>query len=146
MKITRTLICIASLLVTIVLALPSSTVAAPMYNITDLDTLGGSSRATSINDSGQVVGSSSNSPGSGSSAHAFRYDAITGMTDLGMNGESVAMGINDSGQIVGYSYLGGSLYRAFLHDGRDMIDLGHWAADPAMHMALTTRARWLEIH
>jgi probable HAF family extracellular repeat protein len=51
--------------------------------MTDLGTLPGGdhSNATAINDLGQVVGhSSTNGPGN---YHAFIYDEVSGMTDLG---------------------------------------------------------------
>ncbi len=83
--------------------------ADPAYTITDLGTLGGnSSNALSINNYGQIVGSSTlvnpNPPGSGQNAptHAFIYSNGV-MHDLGISGDSVASSINDSGQVVGWS-------------------------------------------
>ena len=77
--------------------------------MTDLGTLPGAgtgnSYGYSINDGGQIVGSSSSADGS----HAFLYSGGT-MTDLGTlpgDAESTAFGINNSGQVVGSSY-GGS--------------------------------------
>jgi probable HAF family extracellular repeat protein len=84
--------------------------------MTDLGTLGGThSIAKSINDRGQIVGSSLTTPGS-DQEHAFLY--FNGkMTDLGtLPGMtySYAYGINNNGQTVGYSR---SLYQehAFLY-------------------------------
>jgi probable HAF family extracellular repeat protein len=75
---------------------PASGIA---YQILDLGTLGGiSSRATGINDSGQIVGSST----TGSSTHAFLY-TNGAMEDLGTLGGigSAASAINNLGEIVG---------------------------------------------
>jgi probable HAF family extracellular repeat protein len=77
--------------------------AAQSYTITDLGSLGGTSTATSINDSGQVVGYSDTSvPGD---THAFLWSVTTGIQDLGMTGgnSTQAFGINSKGQIVGGS-------------------------------------------
>ena len=69
----------------------------------DLGTLGGSSEALGINNSGQVVGLFVFTRGSnGTTDHAFLYSGGQ-MQDLGTLGGvlSVAYGINDSGQIAG---------------------------------------------
>ena len=89
----------------------------PSYSVIDLGTLGGSySQGNDINASGQVVGRSTLSDGTG---HAFLWQNGI-MTDLGTLGTlgafSSALGINDFGQIVGYSGGdgGGSSNHAFL--------------------------------
>jgi probable HAF family extracellular repeat protein len=93
--------------------------------MTDLGTLGGSaSRAYAVNDSGQVVGSST----IGSSAflaHAFLYSGGK-MTDLGTLGglSSGALAINASGQVVGSAVTAGNDAHAFLYSGGKMTDLG----------------------
>ena len=92
----------------------------------DLGTLPGdlNSTATSINNSGQVVGWSQNSS---SSQHAFLYNAGT-MQNLGtlpgdLNGS--ANSVNNSGQVVGWS--SGGYVRAFLYTGGTMEDLNNLA-------------------
>jgi len=72
-----------------------------VYTATVLGTLGGSaSQAYGINDSGQVVGSSSTA----TSTRAFLYSSATGMTNLGtLSGVSSATGINSGGQVAGNS-------------------------------------------
>jgi probable HAF family extracellular repeat protein len=81
--------------------LTTAATAAPLYSVTDLGTLGGtSSAAYGINNNGQIVGYTYMS---GDAAyHATLWNGGT-MTDLGTLGgiNSAAYGINDSGQIVG---------------------------------------------
>jgi probable HAF family extracellular repeat protein len=78
-----------------------------------------------INDSGQVVGYSARS----GAEHAFLWDAVNGMQDLGTlpgGTESFATGINNSGQVVGRSGIAGRFpAHAFLWDAtHGMQDLG----------------------
>src|ERR687897_562319 len=80
---------------------------------------GSYSYAEGINDSGQVVGQTSN--------HAFLYDSATKkVKDLGVLGyccSSDAYGINASGQVVGYSYDSSGEWHAFLYSGGSMQNL-----------------------
>jgi len=85
------------------------------YYITDL----GNVNPYSINDHGQVVGSSNN--------HTVLWEngAVTDLGTLG-GSSSYAYGINDAGQVVGKSLTGVSVYwHAFLWDSSNgMVDLG----------------------
>jgi probable HAF family extracellular repeat protein len=65
-----------------------------------LRTLGGDgSNAYAINNHSQIVGSSTTAQGD---LHAFLWDPVNGMQDLGtLGGECEAYGLNDSGQVVG---------------------------------------------
>ncbi len=98
-----------------------------------LGSLGGYfSRPTALNDSGVVVGSSTDDR---YGDHAFVADpAVDGgrMRDLGTlpgDAASGANGINAAGDVVGYSY--GAHDRAFLwrHDDPALTDLGHPTGD-----------------
>ena len=106
--------------------------------MTDLGTLPGGtySRASGINNNGQIVGYSQTASGS---EHAFLYSGGT-MTDLGTlpgGNDSWATGINNNGQIVGYSYTALADH-AFLYSGGTMTDLGtlggRHAARPVVSM------------
>jgi probable HAF family extracellular repeat protein len=110
---------------------------ATTYNVTDLGTLGGSwSGASSINESGQIAGSSS--PTASGDSHAFLYSGGT-MRDLGtLSGtSSYAYGINNSGQVVGKAaigkdYLGNFICHAFLYSGSTMTDLGTFGGEESI--------------
>lgn len=91
--------------------------------IIDLGDLGGGySYASQINDSGQIVGISSNSSGNST---AFLYSNGT-MSSLGTLGgtTSFALAINSSGQVVGYSTTSSGNTNAFLYSGGTMTNLG----------------------
>lgn len=96
-----------------------------IYNggvMTDIGTFGGGyiSEAHSINNSGQVVGSSGAGVGI---EHAFLYSGGV-MNDLGsLKGSSWGTDINDSGQVVGYSDSATGRH-AFLYTGGIMTDIG----------------------
>src|SRR5829696_4968676 len=132
----RTLLLVPVLLVAVAVALfgvglrtaePQTTTASttPYYKVQDLGTLGGDSDvqanqangATSINDSGRVIGTSFTSDGR---PHAFLYDenATPKMQDLGTLGGnySGANSINDSGKVVGSSYTNDGEQHAFLYN------------------------------
>lgn len=97
------------------------------YVITDLGSLGLSSRATAINARGEVVG---NWTATGDLLNrGFLYSSGV-MTDLGSlpGGGTFAYSINDKGQVVGSSgRIAGTVPHAFLYSNRSMVDLGtHW--------------------
>ena len=97
----------------------------------DIGTLGGDyseldSGFRFVNDSGQVVGSSSTASGA---IHAFSWTAGGGMIDLGsLSGEwdySAARAVSTSGQVVGQALVGNDVLHAFSWTpSGGMIDLG----------------------
>jgi probable HAF family extracellular repeat protein len=94
------------------------------------------SSATHINNAGQVVGWGQDALGV---SHAFLWDAVNGMTDLGVSAgvtSSYAYGINEAGQVTGTAYYeplsGGGLSSAFLWDaanGMTVLGAGPTYAD-----------------
>jgi probable HAF family extracellular repeat protein len=90
--------------------------AAQTYTVTDLGVLGGNiSNATSVNDSGQVVGLSYINKQT-SVFHAFLWTSTAGMQDLGTFGgyNSYGEAINNAGQVVGCADLSPSETHAYL--------------------------------
>ncbi len=84
--------------------------ASPIYTITDLGSLGGSSaQAVGLNASGLSVGSATTTFGY---THAFSSSG-SGITDLTLNSaasQGMAAGVNNSGTIIGTQYIGGQAY------------------------------------
>lgn len=97
--------------------------------ITDLGTLGGSySYAYGIDDSGGIVGTSTDSNGVWM---AFLYDGET-MNNLGTLPDdwgSHAWAVNSASEVVGFSYYGTDSERAFIYSGGIMYNLETLAAD-----------------
>lgn len=97
------------------------------YLIEDLGTFGGSTRASAINNSGQVVGYSFFAP---AAAHAFRYTDGAGLVDLNLiahENNAYGAGINSFGQVSGSADRSGGAggYHAFRYtDGVGLVDLG----------------------
>lgn len=123
------MLCLFRLTLALLLGGSSIAVAGVLYNVTDLDTLGGSgqdglnsSYVTSINNAGQMVGSSYTSSGA---VHAFLY-ANGQMTDLGTLGgrDSNATALNNIGQITGDSETSSGAFQAFLYSNGQMTSLG----------------------
>jgi probable HAF family extracellular repeat protein len=98
-------------------------------NTIDLGNLGGTGHgdgimALNLNNHGEVIGSSDLQ--GDANFHAFLWTHQTGMQDLGTvpgDVNSAAIGINDAGQIVGVSLDASFDPRAFLRQGRELIDL-----------------------
>ena len=96
--------------------LAAAAVAAPppRYDLVDLGTLGGrASRATAINDRGQVAGEAETKTGD---LHAFLWSADGGLRDLGTPGGkfSRACALNDRGELVGEGEVSNRATVAFL--------------------------------
>lgn len=109
---------------------------AVSYRIVDLGTFGGiSASASSVNSSGQIVGSFTNSTGE---KHAFLYTPSSGMTDLGTFGglEAEARDINDSGQIA-INVRMQSVSRTYIRDTiGSLIDVGSLGGGSASSQAI----------
>jgi probable HAF family extracellular repeat protein len=86
------------------------------------------SNLSDVHGGGDPPGSEWPHSGGSGSGHAFLWDAVNGMQDLGTlprDSFSRALGINDSGQVVGDSYTAFSAPHAFLWDAVNGIqDLG----------------------
>jgi len=99
-----------------------SAVTAPLYNVTDLGTLGGTTTvARAINASGQITGYSKTASGN---ANAFIWSGGS-MTALGTAGGCCSEGwdINASGHVAGQVTVG-STFHAALFSGGTVLDLG----------------------
>jgi len=95
--------------------------------ITELVGFGGDTRALAINNAGQVVGEAEILSFDGGDVHSMRHAFLWDqerMIDLGnLPGyECGATAVNDVGHVVGACETDGT-NRAFVHDGRKMIDL-----------------------
>lgn len=97
-------------------------------NFVDLGTLGGDyGQAISVNNLGEIVGSSWGPDNSTYRAFIYRNGAMTDLNTLidpNLGWElSAAWGINDAGQIAGWGMLGG-VQRGFLLDNGVITDMG----------------------
>src|SRR5207249_11312783 len=83
-----------SVVIALVLASSPATAAQSSYQAISMPHV----YALAINAAGQVVG------GAAGTGHAFLWDAVNGMKDLGALGRNVssASGINAAGQVVGF--------------------------------------------
>ena len=107
----------------------ASSAFAQLYSITDLGTLGeSSSQAHSINEAGQIVGSSITSDGE---RHAFLWEngKIIDLGTLPRSPASHARDINNSGDIVGESLNSDGNLRAVLWRDGQILDLGTFQGD-----------------
>jgi probable HAF family extracellular repeat protein len=99
----------------------------------DLGTLPGAtnSDATGINNSGEIVGYTTNADNGGSQAFVYRNRKMQDIGTLPGDNQAEALGINNRGEIVGWSYnflssggLGGTFGHAYLYKNGTMTDLG----------------------
>lgn len=101
-------------------------VAAPSYTVQALGTLGGDSRAFSINDAGKIAGYSGLYPGPQNKiGHGFVYYAGK-LTDMGTLGgaTSSGLGINAYGRVTGTARNASSLSRSQTYLAGAMTDIG----------------------
>ena len=102
-----------------------------MQDLYPYETSSYGSNATDINNNDQIVGEIPTTngpipPGHTYNNHAFIWDEINGINDLGILGGyfSGALGINNSGQVVGVTNVDGGSSRAFIWDEtNEMQDL-----------------------
>jgi probable HAF family extracellular repeat protein len=96
------------------------------YTLQDLGTLGGSdSWSAAVNDSGEVAGGSTLTPGGGlAQAYVYKNGLMKGLGSLG--GLSIALGMNNAGVVVGRSNLSDNVTSlAFRWDSvGGMVNLG----------------------
>lgn len=87
---------------------------------------GNISRATAINDGGQVVGESNIAVDGQVPTHPYLYDGgqLRDLGTLANHGVNSAVAINNAGQIAGYSDAGSGRMHAFLYAHGVMSDLG----------------------
>ncbi|MGA3189305.1 MAG: hypothetical protein ABSF22_19555 [Bryobacteraceae bacterium] len=94
-------------LVSILAAAGIAASAGPIYTLTDLGTLGGSSAmATSVNSFGQSVGTMTSAQGD-----------IDAFTSSGVISDAQANGINDAGEIAGTQFIAGQTYATVWSNG-----------------------------
>jgi probable HAF family extracellular repeat protein len=147
----------ASLLTACVFLAATSPVNAIGYTFTDLGTLlgGTSSQASAINNSGEIVGSSSTLGNTGKHATLWNGGTITDLSILG-DTYSMAADINNAGQIVGYSNnatgghailwngttqtylgtLGGNSWANSINNAGQIVGVSSETADDAGHATL----------
>jgi len=121
-----------------VLTFVNAPAVAAGWTFTDIGALvGGSSDATAINDSGQVVGVVVGSYTF--ETHAWLYDNGT-VTDLGNLGGGYAYpyAINSVGQIVGQSSTSTNAHHAFLWQNGTMTDLGTFGGRSAYAVGINS--------
>jgi len=115
--------------------------ALPTYAVVDLgELLGGSSHATGINNSGQVVGYFSTNGAINFRAFLYSNGSIQDIGTLGGT-DSEATGINDNGQVVGFSDTINEAYHAFLYSNGSMQNLGTLGGDTSQATALNNKGQ-----
>ena len=117
----------------------------------DIGSLGGSSYASGINDSGTIVGASTDA--SNGFAHAFVYSAGQ-MRDIDPFGDptftkslSVASDVNDAGTVVGYflDQTDGAIH-SFLYDGENFINIGLGGSPETNASAINNHGQVVGVH
>jgi probable HAF family extracellular repeat protein len=118
---------------------------------TDIGSFGGPSYAWSINDSGTIVGSSTDT--SNGYVHAFVY-AAGQMRDIDPFGDptfttslSVATDVNKAGKVVGY-FLDqtDNLIHGFLYDGANFINIGLAGSPEMQPSAINNHGQVVGVH
>jgi probable HAF family extracellular repeat protein len=94
----------------------------------DLGNIGGDAwnTPTAINNQGTIIGFANTAPGTARTFEAFIWTQAAGMKPLGIlpgDLRSEALGINEKGQIVGLSRGGPHLFRAFLWQNNELLDM-----------------------
>jgi probable HAF family extracellular repeat protein len=129
---------VSALALAATLAVSTAPALAAGWSFVDIGALvGGSSDATSINDSGQVVGVVVGSYTF--QTHAWIYNSGT-ITDLGTLGGTYAYpyAINSLGQVVGQSTNSSNSHRAFLWQNGTMADLGTFGGTSAYAVGINS--------
>jgi probable HAF family extracellular repeat protein len=94
--------------------------AGPVYNITDLGTLGGTtSMAYALNDAGHTAGTATTNFGN---MDAMSYGVPLAVSAGGIN--SSAWGVNNGDQISGTQYIGGQTYATVWNNGAPQLIAG----------------------
>lgn len=129
------------------LSMAAAPACAQLYEIRDLGTLpdaGGVAFTSGINEAGQVVGRVNARVNLVQfESHAFRWDPLTGMQDLGRlpgpsegSGYSNAFAVNNSGDVVGVSRFAvtpqGEFHPFLWSEGAGMTDLGVLGPDNSL--------------
>jgi probable HAF family extracellular repeat protein len=104
--------------------------------LTRLGTLGGpQSQAFGVNDSGQVIGTSTTATSGLTRAFLYTNGSMQDLGDLG-GGQTFASGVNNSGQVVGYSFDSSFNTHAFLYDSGGLHDLGTFGGNSSRANAI----------
>lgn len=105
-----------------ILCIPAALIGGPIYDVTDLGTLGGSTTAGHrINDLGQTVGSGTDLWGN--------LKALSGENSLGtLANNATAWDVNNSGTVAGIQYINGQAYAVTWDESGEHILAGAGSA------------------